>query len=84
LTCTFVSTVVGNSNDGVIDSVDLVKNLVTINKRIEKLLDKDHAIGHSYFLKIKSLKGLKAVFFNKVIPLLQENFFVNYGKIGLI
>tara|TARA_R110002051_G_scaffold7053_3_gene33256 strand:- start:3044 stop:5995 length:2952 start_codon:yes stop_codon:yes gene_type:complete len=72
------------ANDGIIDTVDLVKLLKTINKRIEKLLDKDHAIGHSYFLKTKSLNGLKAIFANKVIPLLQEYFFGDYGKIGLV
>ena len=72
------------ANDGIIDTVDLVEVLKTINKRIEKLLDKDHAIGHSYFLKTKSLNGLKAIFANKVIPLLQEYFFGDYGKIGLV
>lgn len=74
----------GSANGGTIDDIDLVKLLVTINNRIEKLLDKDHAIGHSYFLKIKSLKALKAVLANKVIPLLQEYFFGDYGKIGLV
>lgn len=74
----------GSADDGNIDDIDLVRLLQTINNRIEKLLDKDHAIGHSYFLKIKYLKGLKAVFANKVIPLLQEYFFGDYGKIGLV
>lgn len=74
----------GSADGGTIETIDLVKLLETINNRIEKLLDKDHAIGHSYFLKIQSLKGLKAVFANKVIPLLQEYFFGDYGKIGLV
>ncbi|TLP79229.1 AAA family ATPase [Maribacter sp. ACAM166] len=72
------------ANNGIIDNVDLVRLLKTINKRIEKLLDKDHAIGHSYFIKTTSLNGLKAVFANKVISLLQEYFFGDYGKIGLV
>ncbi|WP_282050226.1 AAA family ATPase [Maribacter aquivivus] len=74
----------GHAHNGFIDEIDLVKLLSTINKRIEKLLDKDHAIGHSYFLKINSIKGLKAVISNKVIPLLQEYFYGDYGKIGLV
>ena len=74
----------GAAPGGMVEEVDLVKLLKTINKRIEKLLDKDHTIGHSYFLKTKSLKGLKEVFANKVLPLLQEYFFGDYGKIGLV
>jgi hypothetical protein len=58
---------------------DLVQ---TINRRIEKLLDRDHLIGHSYFLD--TALDLQAVFQNKIIPLLQEYFFGDYGKIGLV
>jgi 5-methylcytosine-specific restriction endonuclease McrBC GTP-binding regulatory subunit McrB len=55
-----------------------------INKRIEKLLDKDHQIGHSYLINVYSINQLKSAFQNKIIPLLQEYFFGDYGKIGLI
>jgi 5-methylcytosine-specific restriction protein B len=41
-------------------------------------------IGHSYFLKVASLDDLKNVFQNNIIPLLQEYFFGDYGKIGLV
>lgn len=74
----------GSLENGIIDDIDLVELLRTLNKRIEKLLDKDHTIGHSYFLKIKNIDDLKAVITNKVIPLLQEYFFGDYGKIGLV
>jgi hypothetical protein len=66
------------------DGLSLELILETINKRIEKLLDRDHQIGHSYFLSVKNLDDLKAVFRNKINPLLQEYFFGDYGKIGLI
>ena len=56
--------------------------LQTINARIEKLLDRDHLIGHSYLMD-RSI-SLKEVFQNKIIPLLQEYFFGDYGKIGLV
>jgi 5-methylcytosine-specific restriction protein B len=57
--------------------------LKTINKRIEKLLDKDHAIGHSYFL-YKDENKMIVSFYKNIIPLLQEYFFGDYGKIGLV
>lgn len=64
--------------------IKLDELLVRINTRIEKLLDKDHQIGHSYFLSVYSIEDLKAAFQNKIIPLLQEYFFGDYGKIGLV
>ena len=67
--------------------VDIPKLLDTINLRIEKLLDKDHCIGHSYFFKLKkdsSLKMLQKIFNDNIIPLLQEYFYGDFGKIGLV
>jgi len=61
--------------------------LRTINLRIEKLLDKDHKIGHSYFILDTNEKPedrLIAAFYKNIIPLLQEYFFGDYGKIGLV
>lgn len=58
--------------------------LKTINQRIEKLLNKDHLIGHSFFIKVDSIKSLEETFYKNIIPLLQEYFFGDYGKIGLV
>lgn len=69
---------------GVLGNIELPLLLNTINRRIEKLLDKDHQIGHSYFMAVSDLKELKATFKNRIIPLLQEYFFGDYGKIGLV
>jgi 5-methylcytosine-specific restriction protein B len=74
----------GKTENGIVNDIDLSALLETINKRIEKLLDKDHMIGHSYFLSVKDLKDLKSAFQNKIVPLMQEYFFGDYGKIGLI
>jgi len=71
-------------NEIPVTGIDLSILLSTINKRIEKLLDKDHQIGHSYFINVWSLNDLKVAFQNKIIPLLQEYFFGDYGKIGLV
>ena len=64
----------------------LAEVLGTINERIEVLLDRDHTIGHSYFLDLESgdVEGLKSVFTNNIIPLLQEYFYHDYEKIALI
>ncbi|MCB5247632.1 MAG: EVE domain-containing protein [Candidatus Cloacimonetes bacterium] len=59
--------------------------LRTINLRIEGILDKDHAIGHSYFLRVARREtSLKEVLFNEIIPLLQEYFYGNFGRIELV
>lgn len=64
--------------------VNLHLMLTKINQRIEKLIDKDHRIGHSYFINVQSEDDLKEAFRNKVIPLLEEYFFGDIGKIGLV
>ena len=67
-----------------VGNVDLSKLLETINQRIEVLIDKDHQIGHSYFIGIQDLNGLKRTFKDKIIPLLEEYFYGDFGKIGLV
>lgn len=64
--------------------IDLVRLLDTINERIEVLVDKDHQIGHSYFIGIQNLNDLKQTFRDKIIPLLEEYFYGDFGKIGLV
>ena len=68
----------------IIGAISLSGLLEQINRRIEKLLDKDHMIGHSYFLCVKDVRGLKQVFRNNIIPLLQEYFYGDIGKIALV
>lgn len=78
----------GKLKDGLLkladDEINLPNLLKVINLRIEKLLDKDHQIGHSYFINVEKLDELKLAFQNKIIPLLQEYFFGDNGKIGLV
>lgn len=63
--------------------IDFQELLTTINERIEKLIDKDHAIGHAYFIG-KNNQTIIDSFYKNIIPLLQEYFFGDYGKIGLV
>jgi hypothetical protein len=67
-----------------IGNVNLKLLLKTINQRIEILLDKDHQIGHAYLMNIHTLADLRIVFANKIIPLLKEYFYGDWGKIGLV
>jgi len=65
-------------------NVDLQKMLFTINARIQKLLDKDHCIGHSYFLGVSSFEDLQEVFATKILPLLEEYFYGDPARIGRV
>ena len=44
-----------------IEGIEVEKLFETINSRIEFLIDKDHTIGHSYFLKIKENQTIEAL-----------------------
>ena len=66
-----------------IESVNCQKLLKAMNKRITVLLDREHQIGHSYFLDVEDIEGLKKAFQNNVIPLLQEYFYDHWEKIDL-
>ena len=70
-----------NCKEGEINLQDLLK---AINTRIEFLLDKDHLIGHSYFINIKTFEDLKEVFKNSIMPLLQEYFYDDFEKIKFV
>lgn len=67
-----------------VEDINLRELLNTINRRIEFLLDKEHSIGHAYFLSVKTKEDLCRVFRNKVIPLLEEYFYGDYEKIQLV
>ncbi len=67
-----------------VDDIDLKKLLSTINERIERLMDRDHRIGHSYFMEVDSLADLRGVFRDHVMPLLREYFYGDTPKVGMV
>lgn len=46
-----------------------------LNARVAALLDRDHQIGHSYFLGLRSVSDLKRTLQRRVFPLLTEYFY---------
>lgn len=73
-----------------VDGINIKSMLEKINKRVEYLYDRDHTIGHAYFISLKddNITDKKAeldnIFRNKIIPLLQEYFYDDWEKILMV
>ena len=69
-----------------INGVNLGKLLQELNKKIEIMIDRDHQIGHSYLLNVQenSKESLKEIWYEKIIPLLQEYFYNDWEKLEQI
>ena len=70
-----------------VGGVDLAALLEIMNRRIEVLLDRDHQVGHAYFMSLRNGDGLESlarVFREQVVPLLQEYFFEDWRRIAWV
>lgn len=80
-----------------VSNIALDTLLEVMNKRIEVLYDREHTLGHAFFMPVVNTLGnggdennarafamLKQVFLNKIIPLLEEYFFEDWNKINLV
>ena len=63
------------------EAIDGQALLARMNERIEALYDRDHRIGHSYFL---ADVDLPRIFERQVLPLLAEYFFEDWTRIRLV
>ena len=52
-----------------------------INDRICFLYDRDHQIGHSYFMNVVSVMDLRDALLYRILPLLQEYFYNDWDRI---
>lgn len=73
-----------NVLEEVVEGLSLKQLLIKINERLEALIDRDHTIGHAFLIGVTDLDGLNRVFQNKIIPLLQEFFYSEWEKIGMV
>lgn len=69
--------------------VDVGRLLHTLNQRIEVLLDRDHCLGHAYFMPLKAavkptMAQLASIFQHQILPLLQEYFFEDWQRIAWV
>lgn len=70
--------------DRVVEGVNLRNLLEAMNGRIRFLLDREHQVGHTYFLDVGDLEGLKSTFQKQILPLLQEYFYDDWRKIDAV
>ena len=70
-----------------IEGINVAKLVKTMNQRIELLYDREHTIGHSFFLPLfdnPSLQLLAEIFELQILPLLEEYFFEDWERVGQV
>jgi 5-methylcytosine-specific restriction protein B len=74
--------------DGImVEDLSVKEMLLTMNRRIAVLYDREHTIGHAYFVPLRqnpSIDLLGEIFRNRILPLLQEYFYEDYEKIRMV
>lgn len=76
----------------VVKGIDLPRLLQTLNDRIQVLYDREHTLGHAFFIPVVqarededlAFERLKRIMRNKVLPLLEEYFYNDWQKIRMV
>lgn len=66
------------------NGINLEKLLTQINIRLTENFDRDHQIGHAYFININNTQELIAAYKNKLLPLLNEYFYNDADSVAKI
>jgi 5-methylcytosine-specific restriction protein B len=73
-----------------VEGISIAKMLQKMNQRIEVLYDREHMLGHAFFMPLlqasegQHFSMLQGIFKNKILPLLEEYFFEDWEKIRLV
>lgn len=73
-----------DSKVGTVGGISVSALLKVLNERIECLYDRDHQIGHAFFIRVKTLADLRNVLCDKVYPLLHEYFYGQFDRIAAV
>lgn len=81
--------IAGEKGDGYIPDgegglINLRELLSAINQRVEYLVHRDQTIGHSFFMNVRNIQGLRAVLVREIIPQLQEYFYNDWSRIQMV
>ena len=74
----------------IVDGINIQKMLDVINQRIQVLYDREHTLGHAFFMPLidcpenQRFSLLESIFSEKILPLLEEYFFEDWEKIRLV
>ena len=67
-----------------VDGIDLPAVLRAINGRLEWLLDRDHLVGHAWFMKAADKDDVDRVMKTRIVPLIAEYFHDDWGKVRAV
>jgi hypothetical protein len=68
--------------NGLTDQMRLA--LTELNRRITLRKDRDHQIGHAYFIRVADIAGFNQQFRRQIIPLLQEYFYNDWEGVRYV